>query len=228
VLDNWFPLTWRNLIVVFILLFILSLYIAGFRSWLAPIGRAFVVSGLFWAVVAAAIALFAIVHVAVSIITGTKLRRVKIFISFKHDYESIATELEKALADRDIEAVRLPFRRREHDNVIRESFKAVDTADGVVVVPGPQPSWLNNELSIAVARQKPIAVIKHLPAQPLSDSLYRGYPVFAWDKLHPNGFAPLRRFLNFATKSRGDVLPQFQRVLSGMGVFIVEALFQAF
>ena len=30
-------------------------------------------------------------------------------------------------------------------------------------------------------------VIKHLADQRLSDSLYQGYPVFSWDKLHAEG-----------------------------------------
>src|SRR5438034_2939659 len=122
----------------------------GIWGALAFVGRILAELGLVLAALAATMALFAIVHVGVSIITGTKLRRVKIFISFKHDYESIVTELEKALADRDIEVIRLPFRQRDHDDVIGESFKAVRTADGVVVVPGPESSWLNSELSIAV------------------------------------------------------------------------------
>jgi len=71
-----------------------------------------------------------------------------------------------------------------------------------------------------VASKKPIAVIKHLPAQQLSDSLYRGYPVFTWQKLQAGGLRPLRRFLAFATRSRSDVWPQFQRSVAGFGTLV--------
>jgi hypothetical protein len=213
-------------------LFLLGVYRAyrtvvstgGFWGWLAFAGRILGEAALVLLAFAATFVLFAILHLVVSITTGTKLRRVRIFISFKNEYESVVAELENELTDHHLELVRLPFGPRDHDNVITESFQAVRTADGVVVVPGPEPSWLNNELSVAVDRQKPIAVIKHLPAQPLADSLYRGYPVFTWEKLHGNGFAPLRRFLKFASKSRGDVWPQFRRILFGLSALIAKRL----
>ncbi|MES2921052.1 MAG: hypothetical protein V4819_05880 [Verrucomicrobiota bacterium] len=81
-----------------------------------------------------------------------------------------------------------------------------------------------NELGHAVGSKKPIAVIKHLPAQNLSDSLYSGYPVFKWDKLRGGGLFPLRRFLAFATKSRGDLWPQFHRSVAGLGEFVLKGL----
>lgn len=102
-------------------------------------------------------------------------------------------KIEKALERTAIHVIRLPFRRgRDHNDVIKESLGAVDSADGVVVVPGAEPSWMANELGDAVGSHKPIVVIKHLSDQPLSASLYSGYPVFAWDKIR-NDLRPLRR-----------------------------------
>jgi hypothetical protein len=54
-----------------------------------------------------------------------------------------------------------------------------------------------------------------LANQNLSDSLYRGYAVFAWSNVCADGFRPLRRFLSFATKGRSDVWPQFLRGMAG-------------
>ena len=219
--------------VVFVGLLILGVYllyrtyvsIGDIRAWFDLLGRWLIQLVLVLGMFTAYVACFALFHVVISLLTGTSLRRVKIFISFKHDYESIATEIENGLVDHDILVVRLPFSsRRDHDDVIAESLDAVTAADAVVVVPGPEPSWMANELGHAVGSKKPIVVIKHLPDQQLSDSLYRGYPVFAWDKLREGKFVPLRRFLAFSAKSRGDIWPQFLRSIAGSGELAVKGL----
>jgi len=200
--------------------------IGGFRGYFALLGRW--LTQLLWvlAVFTAYLAGFALLHLVISVVTGTALRHVKIFISFQHDYEPIATEIAKALPARDIAVIKLPFTSgRDHDDVIAQSLDAVTSADAIVVVPGAEPSWMANELGHAVGSRKPIAVIKHLADQRLSDSLYRGYPVFGWDKLKSGGFAPLRRFLAFSTKSRSDVWPQFGRSLAGFGSFVIAGFF---
>jgi hypothetical protein len=190
--------------------------IGGIWGHFAVFGHLLVHLALIVAAFVGYIVSFVILHLIVSIGTGTRLRPVQIFISFQHDYESIAAEIEKGLGDRDIQVIRLPFRfGRDHDEVIKESLRAVKAADAVVVVPGPTLSWMATELGLAVGSNKPIAVIKHLPDQGLSDSLYRGYPVFTWDRLHTNGLAPLRRFLAFATKAPSDIWPQFERSTEG-------------
>jgi hypothetical protein len=220
------PWGWGDFVIFIVLvaLFVLGGYllyktdvaIGGIRGWLAMVGRWFVQLALVMATFAVYVACFAVLHVVISLATGTRLRRVKIFISFKHDYESIATEIQNGLEGPDIEVLRLPFRsQRDHDDVIAESF---------VVVPGPEPSWMANELGLAVGSKKPIAVIKHLPDQHLSDSLYRGYPVFAWEKLRTCNLIPLRRFMAFSAKSRGDIRPQFFRTVAGFGKMVAAGL----
>ena len=196
----------------------------GFRGILAFTGRTLLQFGLVLATFAAYVVCFFFIHLVISIVTGTRLRRIRIFISFKHDYEPIVTEIEKALEGPAIHVIRLPFQPgRDHNDVIRESLGAVNSADAVVVVPGAEASWMANELGHAVASHKPIVVIKHLSDQPLSASLYSGYPVFAWNKIQ-NDFKPLRRFLVFASQSRADVWPQFLRCLSGFGGMAARAL----
>jgi hypothetical protein len=198
------------------LLYRVFVNMGGISGVFAVLGHFLLHLSLAAAMFVAWVALFVVLHVVISICTGTRLRPVKIFISFQHDYESIAAEIEKGLNDRDIKAIRLPFRPgRGHDEVISSSLSAVRAADGVVVVPGPTASWQANELGVATSAYKPIAVIKHLADQRLSDSLYQGYPVFSWDKLHAEGVAPLQRFLAFATKARSDIVPQFQRCTKG-------------
>ncbi|MES2921053.1 MAG: hypothetical protein V4819_05885 [Verrucomicrobiota bacterium] len=132
-------------VVVLVALFIIGVYrayrtfvvLGGIRGELALAGQFLVEIVLVLAAFVAYIACFALVHLAVSIVTGTKLRRVRVFISFKHDHEGIATELEQALADRYIEVIKLPFLSgRDHDDVVRQSLAAVSAADAVVVVPG--------------------------------------------------------------------------------------------
>ena len=222
------------IIVVLLALLALGVYfsyrsyvgLGGFRGYFALLRRWLI--QLLWVLAAFTtyIACFALLHIVISLVTGTTLRRVKIFISFKHDYEAIATEIANSLAARDIEVIKLPFTSgRDHDDVIAQSLDAVTDADAIVVVPGPDPSWMANELGHAVGSKKPIVVIKHLTDQRLSDSLYRGYPVFTWDKLSNGGLGPLRRFLAFATGSRSDVWPQFARSLAGFAELVVTGFF---
>ena len=191
--------------------------LGGWRGELGFMGREFLQFGLVLVTFAAYVVCFFFIHLIISVVTGVKLRPIRVFISFKHDYDAIAAAIEQGLACPAIHVIRVPFTRgRDHDEVIAESLNAVTRADAVVVVPGPGSSWMANELGHAVGSFKPIVVIKHLPDQTLSASLYRGYPVFAWDKIRSD-FAPLRRFLVFAARSRADVLPQFGRSIAGFG-----------
>jgi len=194
--------------------------VGGFRGYVGVLGRLALQFALVLSAFVGYVALFALVHVIISIATGTKMRRVRVFVSFKHEFEPIADEL-SALNDGSIQLVKIPFREgRDHDDVIAESLEAVSEADMVIAVPGPTSSWMANELGLAVGTNKPVAVIKHLPDQRLSDSLYRGYPVFDIAKLRVQQFAGLRRFLSFATKSRSDVWPQFGRCVAGFGKLV--------
>jgi hypothetical protein len=196
----------------------------GFRGMLAFTGRTFLQYGLVIVTFAAYVVCFFFIHLIISLVTGIRLRRIRVFISFKHDYEAIANAIEQGLACPAIRVIRVPFTRgRDHDDVIAESLYAVTRADAVVVVPGPGSSWMANELGHAVGSWKPIVVIKHLPDQLLSASLYRGYPVFSWDKIRDD-FKPLRRFLVFAARSRSDVWPQFLRSIAGFGKTAAVAL----
>ena len=217
---------WTNVLIIGALVALLTLgaylfyqtwlAIGGFGGWLALMGRMLLQFGLALASFAAYLAFLAALHIVICFGSGTKVRRAKVFISYKHEYESIATQIARDLGGNDIEVVHLPFRSgRDHDDVIAESLGAVASADAVVAVPGPESSWMANELGFAVGSKIPIVVMKHLPAQPLSDSLYRGYPVFDWERLHKDGLVPLRRFLSFATLSRGDIWPQFARGVAG-------------
>lgn len=211
--------------IVFAGLLVLGCYLAyktylnlgGWRGELGFMGREFRQFGLVLLTFAGFVVCLFFIHLVISAVTGVRLRRIRVFISFKHDYEAIAAALEQGLTCPAIRVIRVPFTQgRDHDEVISDSLRAVTRADAVVVVPGPGTSWMANELGHAVGSFKPIVVIKHLPDQTLSASLYRGYPVFAWDKIRDH-FAPLRRFLVFAARSRADVLPQFGRSVAGFG-----------
>jgi hypothetical protein len=196
----------------------------GFRGELAFMGRVLFQYGLVMVTFAAYVVCFFFIHLIISLVTGIRLRRIRVFISFKHDYEAIAAAIEERLACPAIRVIRVPFTRgRDHDDVIAESLNAVTRADAVIVVPGPGSSWMANELGHAVGSWKPIVVIKHLPDQLLSASLYRGYPVFSWDKIRDD-LRPLQRFLVFATRSRADVWPQFLRSIAGFGRTAIGAL----
>jgi hypothetical protein len=198
----------------------------GLRGEMGFVGRELLQFGLVILTFTAYVVCFFVIHLIISIVTGVRLRRIRVFISFKHDYEAIAAAIEQGLACPAIRVIRIPFTRgRDHDEVIAESLNAVTRADAVVVVPGPGSSWMANELGHAVASYKPIVVIKHLPDQTLSASLYRGTPVFSWDKIH-NDLGPLRRFLVFAARSRADMWPQFLRSVAGFartaaGAFVI-------
>ena len=191
--------------------------LGGWRGELGFMGRELRQFALVLLTFAAYVVCFFFIHLMISVVIGVRLRRIRVFISYKHDYEAIAASIEQGLACPAIRVIRVPFiRGRDHDEVIAESLNAVTRADAVVVVPGPGSSWMANELGHAVGSLKPIVVIKHLPDQLLSASLYRGYPVFAWDRIRSD-FAPLRRYLLFAAQSRADVLPQFGRSIAGFG-----------
>ena len=125
--------------------------LGGWRGELGFMGRELRQFGLVLLTFVAYVVCFFFIHLTISIVTGVRLRRIRVFISFKHDYEAIASAIEQGLACPAIRVIRIPYARgRDHDEVIFESLNAVNRADAVVVVPGPGASWMANELSHAV------------------------------------------------------------------------------
>lgn len=178
-----------------------------------------VATGLAFVVVAGAILAI------LSILTGMRLRRPRVFISFQHRFEALARAIEADLSPH-LTVLRIPFvEGRDHDDVIAESLDAVRRADAVIAIPGPDASWMANELGLAVGSKKPVIVIRHLPDQKLSDSLYRGYPVFDWAAVQERGLDGLIRFTTFAAKSVTDLPSYYRRVFAGFGVLFGKLAF---
>lgn len=187
----------------------------GWDGTLSLVGGAYLQLLVVILIAAGYLLLTAIFLSAGLLLSGSKLRRVRVFISFQHAYEGIAETLGELVSRSYIEVVRLPFdATRPHDFVIRESLEAVTRSDLVLVVPGPTASWSANELGHAVGSKKPIVVIKHLADQRLSDSLYENYPTFEWEKVRKANGDPLVRYIAFAANSWVDIKLTYLRVLS--------------
>lgn len=193
-------LTWRALVH------------AGWEEVRAAYGRGLLQLLLVAATAVAYVGVLRIALTLASVALGARLRSGRVFISFHHDYEDVAVRIEAGLSGSGLEVVRIPFvKGRDHDDVIHDSLIAVTRADAVVVVPGSGPSWMANEVGHAVGSWKVVVVIRHLEEQDAS-SLYRGYPVFDWNKLQTAGVNPLARFLLFATNSAADIPNQAARI----------------
>lgn len=202
------------LVVVSMFFSIRMMWRAGWRGMLD--GTLYVL-GQLGLVIAAAVAYYLVLAVVLLVglvLTGTKARRARVFVSFQHDFEDIATAIAEGLARPALEVKKLPFAAgRAHGDVIRESRDAVRWADVVVAVPGPELSWMGIELGVASDRYKAIAVIRHLPDQTAYDALHEDYPLFDWDKLRLVGMDPLAQFILFASNNRADFWTQYARIV---------------
>ena len=130
-----------------------------------------------------------------------RLRRPRVFVSFKHVHESKAESVAGQLSNAGMEVLRLPFGQYSHDEIVEFVRKALRRADALVAIPdAEQASFVDAELMAASVRRIPIVLIQYQEKQFQPTTLLRGYPVFDYACLEANNFEPLKRYLWFAAK----------------------------
>ena len=149
-------------------------------------------------------------------------RRTRIFVSYQHNYQSIATEIQRAVLSSGFRVSMLAFEARAHDQTILEVHKLLRRSQVVVAIPGPQQSWMDGEIHIASIDRKGIVVIDHLYTQRPLPGAFEGYPTFTFDCLKESEFVPLIKFLRLARNTPSTVATNF---VAAAGFGITAALY---
>jgi hypothetical protein len=144
----------------------------------------------------------------------------RIFISYKHLYESNARELKKAFEAANFRVEFLEFEAEaKHDQVIHQVQQKIRRSNGVVVIPDAQKSsFVDAEIMAATALRKPVVILRHTDQQKLPDTAYSGFPVFNLDQLITLKYEPLFQYYLYACNHiRHASFEAFSIVSSGEG-----------
>ncbi len=123
-------------------------------------------------------------------------RRARIFVSYQHSFEDVASAIAERLKTRGLNPTKLPFvENPEHDSLLDTIRERITRSDLIVCIPGERPSFVENEVSMAFAMQKPMIFVStndYLGRIP--NTAKRGYPVINFNSLDEGGW---NAFVNF-------------------------------
>jgi hypothetical protein len=139
------------------------------------------------------------VHLLISLI---RKPRTRVFVSFQHEREPIAEMLASEMTKFGIRAEKLPFvESPDHDTLVYQVSRGIRDCDVFVCVPGKRPSFVDNEVGVALGAKKPMLfVLIEADAPHLPNFAMKGYPVFALERLqrlHRAGFRILASFCSY-------------------------------
>jgi uncharacterized protein len=193
------------------------------------------VTGAYGRGVMYSIAIILLIISAYLIMNIGRWRRARIFVSYQHMFEDVALAIAEKLKARQINPIKLPFLDNpEHNALIDTVRERISRSDLVVCIPGEKPSFVENEVAMAFALQKPMIFVStndYLSRIP--NTAKRGYPIVNFNSLDEGGW---NSFCNFCQYVSGYniallnmclcVLSTYVRILVMFIIFYI-ALFAA-
>ena len=160
----------------------------------------------------------AAILVPIVLLFRTRFRKPIVFISYKHIHENKSIELEKELLTQGFGVERVAFSSKyTHDEVVNQVRLKLQKSHVVVAIPDAEDSsFVDSELLAASVLKKPIILIQYQDKQAQPSTLLLGYPVFNYQCIQQKQFAPLFRFLLFATRSSKGFFQQVGRIFKQM------------
>jgi hypothetical protein len=123
-------------------------------------------------------------------------RRARVFVSYQHLSEDLAIDIFERLRMYHIKPIMLPFRENvEHDLLLDDVKTNIARSDAVVCIPGETPSFVENEVAMAFALEKPLFFVTrsdHLSRIP--NTAKKGYPIVNLNVLDEGGWASFCKF----------------------------------
>jgi TPR repeat protein len=182
-----------------------------------------------------AIAIILIIISMYLIINVRRWRRARIFVSYQHQFEGIATGIAAKLKAKQLNPIKLPFLDDpEHNSLLDAVKEGVSRSDIVVCIPGEKSSFVENEVSMAFALEKPlifVATNEYLGRIP--NSAKRGYPIINLNSLDEGGWDSFCSFCLYVSGYNMSlihmclcILGRYLRIL-GVFVFVYIAMFAA-
>jgi len=128
-------------------------------------------------------------------------RRARVFVSYQHMFEDIATAIVERLRQNHLHPIKLPFvQNQEHDALLDNVTTGIRESDLVVCIPGEARSFVENEIAMALVLKKPLMFVStndYLGRIP--DTAKRGYPVINLNSLDEGGWSCFCNFCLYVT-----------------------------
>jgi hypothetical protein len=117
---------------------------------------------------------------------------VRVFISYQHDRDQAATDLEAVLRRFGLLASRIPFRDdHAHDRLLHTIQDEIRRCDAMLCLPGARASFVENEVLVASTLRKFIVFLVGKDEPRLPNTAYYGYPVFRLERVARRGYRPV-------------------------------------
>jgi TPR repeat protein len=180
----------------------------------------------FWAITTAygkgafySVAIILIIIIIYLLINSARWRRARVFVSYHHLIEDIATTMAEKLKNKHLNPIKLRFLESpEHDSLLDEVDTRISESDLVICIPGPKPSFVEYEVAMAFAKKKPLILVstnEHLSRIP--DTAKHGYPIVNLNTLDEGGWSS---FCNFCLYVTGYNMALINMCLCVMSIFL--------
>jgi TIR domain-containing protein len=164
------------------------------------------------------------------LVTAIRRGRARVFVSYQHDQDSIVGDIVRQMTNAGLRVERLPYvDAPDHDALLDEIKRQIQRCEVFLCVPGPNPSFVDNEVSMAFALERPLLFVAADPNSPkIPNTAKIGYPVFDLKRLNAAGIQTLAAFCSYVagdwrSKLRiyGTLVRYYRQCLAGLGVLYV-------
>lgn len=148
------------------------------------------------AIAAAIIGVYYIIHISLN---SARRQGAWVFISYQHEHESMASQIASTLRRLSMAPLKLPFLPSvEHDDLLENVRTAIERCDVVVCLPGKNASFVEHEVAMAHALNKPILfLLNESTHRWLPNTAKKGYPILDSDASQRDGFRVLAEFCSY-------------------------------
>ena len=131
--------------------------------------------------------------------TAIRRGRARVFISYEHGHDHIVADIVSRMTNARLRVERLPYvDAPDHDDLLDDVTLHIQRCDVFLCVPGPNPSFVESEVSMARGMQKPLLFVATDPNNPrIPNTAKKGYPVFDLTRLNAKGIQILAAFCSY-------------------------------
>jgi hypothetical protein len=146
-------------------------------------------------------------------------RKARAFISFAHQQEQVAEDIETRISKLNLKPIRIPYvKDSTHQDIIGHVLEGIASCNLLICVPSLAGSFVDSEVLAASASRKPIIFVISDCSGTLPNTADKRYPVFSLEKLMGARYRPLAVFAgylagDFASLSRICTRSAFDPVL---------------
>jgi hypothetical protein len=121
-----------------------------------------------------------------------------VFLSYHHSNYAQVLVLATKIQKSGFNALFVEFTTTpQHDALLDEIYDKIGISDFFICLPGLEPSFVESEVSAAVARKKPIFIILSQVNRGAPNTLQKSYPTLVLEKLELQEFSSILLFLKY-------------------------------